>query len=384
MKNNTETFLSLFILVAVVLSVVNVVVIAGRFGKVGEAQALAKEIMRPADIQVIRVVHPSCTTCYDSTLLLDSLKALNVNVTEDSTVFFDSPEGQSLIDTYGLTSLPALVVSGEVNKSEQLSSFFTKNGYLSADLKHGLYSNTPAPFYDLEKQKTVGAVSINFITDSACKECRPLDTMGQALQQAGVGITAVNSYTYSSPEGKELIQKHGIGRVPAVVISQDIEAYPQVVQQLLQSGVTLKNGAYVMLTPGAPYHDIKTDAVVGRVTLVMLKDETCTTCYDVAINRQILERFGMSVTAQETYDIKTTSAKALIEKYKVTKVPTIIVSPDAQHYPSFVGVWKSVGTVESDGWYIMRKPDVLGTYTDLSTGKIISPQEKTQPTAPAE
>ena len=146
MKNNTETLLSLFILVAVILSVINVVVIAGRFENVNEAQALAKEIMRPADLQVISIVHPSCIDCYSSIRLLDGLKNLNVNVTGERTVFFDSPEGQSLIDTYGLTSLPALVVSGEVNKSEQLSSFFTKNGYLAADHKHGLYSNTPAPF----------------------------------------------------------------------------------------------------------------------------------------------------------------------------------------------------------------------------------------------
>lgn len=378
MKNNTETFLSLFILVAVILSVINVVVIAGRFEKVSDAQALAQEIMRPAALQVISVVHPTCTSCYSSALLLDSLKSLNVNVTEERTVLFDSPEGQSLIDAYGLTYLPALVVSGEVNKSEQLSSFFTQNGYLSADRTHGLYSDTPAPFYDIDKKALVGSVSLHFITDSSCKECRSLDTMGQALKQMGVGVTSTHSYAYSSSEGKDLIQKHGITRVPAVVISQDIEAYPQVVQQLLQSGVILKNGAYVMITPSAPYREIKTDTVVGRVTLVMLKDETCTACYDVVINRQILDRFGMAVTTQETYDLKTTSAKALIDTYKITKIPTILVSPDAQYYPSFVGVWKSVGTVESDGWYIMRKPDVLGTHKDLSTGKIINPQEQAQ------
>jgi len=201
-----------------------------------------------------------------------------------------------------------------------------------------------------------------------------LDSLEQVLKQAGVGVTQVSSFDYSSPEGRELISRYGIQQVPAVVISEDIDAYPAIVQQLQRSGAVLKGDAYALHSTLAPYRDLKKNEIVGRVTLIMLKDENCSECYDVALNRGILSRFGLVITNQETYDAATGSAKALIEKYKITKIPAIVVSPDAQHYLSFVSVWEGVGSVESDGWYVMRRPEMLGTYRDLTTNTIVNPQ----------
>ena len=54
-------------------------------------------------------------------------------------------------------------------------------------------------------------------------------------------------------------------------------------------------------------------------------------------------------------------------------MPTIILTGDADKYPSMTGVWPTVGTVEDDGAYIFRKVEVLRqTYKDLTTGEVVS------------
>jgi len=60
-----------------------------------------------------------------------------------------------------------------------------------------------------------------------------------------------------------------------------------------------------------------------------------------------------------------------VSKYNIQKVPVILLSPEAKEYDSFINAWKPVGSVESDGWFVMRKPEALGTVKDIVNNKII-------------
>ena len=79
----------------------------------------------------------------------------------------------------------------------------------------------------------------------------------------------------------------------------------------------------------------------------------------------------MPFKKENTYDISSKEGKELIARYKITKIPIIILSPDASAYPSFISAWDGVGTKETNGWFIMRNPELLGTYKDLSTNQIL-------------
>ena len=58
-----------------------------------------------------------------------------------------------------------------------------------------------------------------------------------------------------------------------------------------------------------------------------------------------------------------------------------MVSPDAKYYAAFINAWQTVGSAEQDGWFAMRKPEILGAYKDMQTNKIINPQQQAaQPT----
>ena len=373
-NQKTQSLIFLALILAGILSIINIYVVSGRFGEVQEAQALAKELMRPADLEVIRLVASDCKDCYPLENVLSKLEGMNTNVKDERTISFDSPEGKSLVNQYDITKLPVLIVSGEINKTEQLHTFFTTNGFV--DDGHAVYTNIMPPYYDAASNSVVGRVALIYLEDASCKECSSLKQMDAVLKQAGVGIGSVETYDYTSPTAQQLISTYGVAKIPALLISKDIEAYPNLQQQLIQADISLKNDYYVMPAQLAPYHDLQKDTIVGMATLIMLKDDSCTECYDVTVNKAILSRLGIIINNQETYDLATTSAKALLDKYKITKVPVILISPDAQYYPSFTAVWNSVGSTESDGWYVMRKPELLGAYKDLTTNEVVKPQKQ--------
>ncbi len=371
MNQKTQGLIFVALALAAALSIANVYIIGGRFGDVKEVETIAKEMMRPADIEVISLVKGDCINCYDITKSVTALKGMNVNIKNEKTVSFDSAEGKDLADKYKILKLPALIVSGEINKTDQLNKFFESNGAVIDD-KNAVYTNIMPPYYDVAQDSVLGGVSLIHIEDDSCTDCVSMKQFDNALKQAGVGIVDVQSYNYDSATAQQLIQSSGIKKVPAMMISKDIEAYPKLAEQLKQSGSVLKGNYYIMYTPLPPYRDLGSNKIVGIVSLIMLKDESCKECYDVNVNKQILSRFGLVIKNQETYEIATTSAKAIIDKYKITKIPAILVSPDAKDYPAFVGVWDDVGSVEGDGWYVMRKPELLGAYKDLKTNQVMN------------
>ena len=81
-----------------------------------------------------------------------------------------------------------------------------------------------------------------------------------------------------------------------------------------------------------------------------------------------MDRYGVYVKDKETLDI--TQGKSLIDKYKIEKVPTIILTGDVETYISLTQVWKQVGSVETDGTYVFRSVEQMGKYRDLTTGKV--------------
>jgi hypothetical protein len=94
----------------------------------------------------------------------------------------------------------------------------------------------------------------------------------------------------------------------------------------------------------------------------------------------------METSDDRTVEVNSAEGKDLIKKYKITAVPTILLSGDLEEYENFQQVWPQVGTVEADGMHVFREPGekIMGSYKDLKTGKLVeAPAPAPQP-APAE
>jgi len=360
----------------VVFALANTALLSNLTGLITEKIKTVKEQSRPAEIEVTAVTLFDCKECYDIKIALADLKKQNVNLTKQESFDYKSEEGKQLIELYRIERLPALIIKGETNKNEQLQRYWDHVGeQRGSNYETVLYTNIVPPYYEMFEERILGRVFATNLVDSSCDKCVSLSGIVNAFKQSGVKIVEEKSVEYKSEEGKQLVSKFGVREIPALIISKDILDYDSIKQIWSQLNTTEKEGFFALHSNAPPYIDVSTDKIVGLVTLIMLNDKNCNVCYDVLINKQILARFGIEIGEEFSYDVNSDEGKELIGKYKITKAPIIILSPEAKAYTAFDQVWPQVGTVEDDGWYVMRTPEVMGTYKDLTANKIVQPQQ---------
>ncbi len=370
--NLLDRIIPIAIAIAIVLLILNNFMLYKRSVKVAEATEIMKELLRPAELRLVRITLDNCKFCFDVENAVEELKKQNVNITSEETILSKSTQGKEFISKYNVKKLPTIIVSGEINKSEQLASYFGEKGNITKD--SFVYTSLIPPYFNIQSNRINGIVSITHVVDSSCEKCSDLTAVSSSLKEQGIYIQNEKSVEYNSKEGQELINKFEIKQVPAVLISKEIDYYIGMKEALSQSGAKEKNGFYAVHSTLPPYRDLSNNKIVGLVEVVYLINNACPVCYNVLVNKNILLRFGLILDKENTYDINSPEGKQLIQKYKVSKVPIIILSSDANYYPSFKEVWKSVGTIENDGWFIMRNPEVIGAYWDLEKNRVIESQ----------
>lgn len=330
------------------------------------------ESTRPASLSMVRIVDANCLTCTTVGSLSDPIKNnSNVNLGDLKTLEFSSLDAKALIMKYNITKIPALVVTGEFKKDNVVSIWGQMNGRMLSD---AVIIEANPPYIDVSTSQEVGLVSVTYLIDSSCTVCVNLTGVVLAFEQAGMKVSNMKTIEFTSQQGQQEISDHNIQHIPALVFSNDITAYPQIIQLFAQLNATERNGSFAFHATDPPYLDLSTNKVVGLVNVILLNDNSCKTCYDPTLHLQILDRFGVKVLNTTTIDINSTDGQNLISKYNITKVPTLLVSPEGSLYQNFNSVWPQVGTIASDGWYIFRSTEVMGIYHDISTGKIINPQ----------
>lgn len=212
------------------------------------------------------------------------------------------------------------------------------------------------------------------IKDALCVDCFNVDAIAAAIKQQNIKLTKEKSLDYSSEEVKQLINKYSIKKIPTLIVSGEINKNPQLNALLSQLGET-REGAIIFSNVPPVYIDLTTNAARGRVEIINIFDSSCAECYNVSIQRQILERnFGVVVFSEKNYDTNSSQGKTLIKNYNITKVPTIVFSPEASVYPALNQIWPQVGTIENDGWYVFRNMEALtgAAYKDLLLNKTIN------------
>lgn len=373
-KKTLDSILFIFITLTIVLSAINFSLIAARGTKIKEAALTAEKENQPAKLQLIKIVASSCKDCFNIDSVIEDMKRANINITSQKTLEFSSSEAKQLIQQYSIEKLPTVIVLGEVNKSSVVNLW---NQNWQVEMSNGTqvssaYSAVIPPYVDVSGN-IKGLVTLTHIIDESCPKCANLTQLISVFKQNGVKFSSEKTIDYGSSAAKELIAKFSVQKIPALVISKDILDYPAIAQIWNQLNATEKQGFYALHTTVPPYRNLATKRVEGLVSVVYLSDSSCVTCYNVRVNKNILERnFHIAITNETDIDISADYGKLLLKKYNITKVPVILVSPDAGLYSGFVSAWPRVGDVSGDGWYIMRKPEALGAYKDLATGQIVS------------
>jgi len=217
-------------------------------------------------------------------------------------------------------------------------------------------------------------ISLTIIQDSSCSDCFDTKEMVAAIKKENVKVISEKILTADSPEAKKLITKFSITKLPTLIIRGELGKNKPFADLLAKIG-EIKDKTFVLRNTPAPYVLVQSGKVRGRVEITMLKDNTCTDCYNVKSHLSILKRLGLPVTNQRLVDSSSQIGRKLIRQYKIKLLPTLILSGDLDAYPTLKQIWPRVGTVSSTGTYVFRQGvKGMGVYKDLTTNKVVKPK----------
>lgn len=253
-----------------------------------------------------------------------------------------------------------------------LLSVFAAGSWTIARAEHTLARNIA----NAKEAARAADIDITVITADGCDDCSPADPVVAAIQTQPFNILSLKDVAYDSDEGKELMERYAVTRVPAVILTGELEKAN--VQSVIAEKTTAIADGAVWNDVGPVYIQPATGETMGLVTLTYLEDASCRECYDpVQITDILKNTFGVRVREERRADVNGAEGKHLADTYAITAVPTVILSPETANYLTLGSVWNNVGTVESDGTYVFRNMAQLGqiTYRDLTTGRVIGPAE---------
>lgn len=212
------------------------------------------------------------------------------------------------------------------------------------------------------------------VINANCEDCFEMSGFLAGLKQFNVKIVEEKQVEWQSEEGKNLITKYKIDKIPTLLVSGEINKDVNLKNIWPQIGEVVDNN-FVLRRVGTPYIEVTSGEKRGGVEIILLKDDTCFDCYDVRAHQQILTGFGLPTQNARLLSMSEGEGLTLKNKYSVILAPTFIISGEVEAYPELAQVWSQVGTVEADGAYVFREGvKQMGIYKNLLNGQVIRPE----------
>src|SRR3989344_2034690 len=338
-KINFNTIIHVLIITLAVLFIINLAFTLVVSSQIKEKIKILKEDQRPANIE-LTILESNCADCFNIDQVVNQIKSLNVKVENEK--ILNQNEASELIKKYNIKKLPTVMVTGEINKT-QMQFMVQKNNIL-------LFDDLKAPYYDLNSNKVVGKVKAQIINIKNCKKCFDVSLL---LAQAN-----------------ELINKFKLDKLPALILSEDLSYYPEIVEIWKQFG-KIEQNQYVLTKIIPPYKNLQNNKIEGLVKATYISDKSCIECFNINNYNLALKNVGIIVSEEEKLDISSQKGKELIQKYNIKKLPVMILSNDVKVYSVYSSLLKKLGTENTDGTYLFTAVENMGTYKDLSTNQII-------------
>ncbi len=214
---------------------------------------------------------------------------------------------------------------------------------------------------EMEKLRP-GKIELISIKNSKCNDCFDVTPVIRQIKSSNVNVTNEKTLEFNSKDGKEIISKYKIEKIPSVVVIGEID-------KVNSQGLEKKEKALLIKNIGQPYTDVATGKIEGRVTLYVLKDTDCTKCNNMTALINQIKAAGVKIYEEKNIATNSNEGKELINKYGIDFVPTLLLSKEAVAYEVMQRAWSQVGTKEIDGSYVLRL--VYPPFINLTTGKFM-------------
>jgi len=374
-------WVNIILVISVLVTIIGALFSTKILTDVNKNIASAKEAARPANIRIIKITAPDCADCFNVNSAVSEFKKLNIKIEEEKNFLVKSKEAQDLIKKFNIKKIPTYIATGEVKKNN-LGDFVKNNGEVKNDTF--IFTKIIPVYINTSNGKENGRVTVTLITDPSCSQCPDIKKMVDSFEKSGVKIKETKEVFWNSAEGQNIISRYKLAKVPAFILSPEFDLYDSAKSSWQNFGTVEDDKTYVARNIPLPYRDLITGQITGLVSIIYLTDSACSDCYKVQdVQKPILTQgYGVALQSERFVDAGSSEGQNLINKYNISKIPTIILSPEVDQYVNLKNIWKNVGIVETDGWYVFTGFDQLTniTYKDLTSGEIIKPaqQEKNQ------
>lgn len=203
-----------------------------------------------------------------------------------------------------------------------------------------------------------------------CDGCYDIGAALNQIRNLNIKVVKERETDADSQEGKELIAKYSITKLPSAVITGEIEK-ESVKSSWGQMGSQygeIINGAFVLNKQTPPFYSIEKGAIVGGVKAIIIKDSGCQKCFDINSISDQLKNYGVKFSDEKTLDYASAEAKQLISSYGIKKVPAMLISDEITLYGNAVSFLNQLGATKKDGWHIAQP--ILPPYRDTHSGSI--------------
>ncbi len=209
------------------------------------------------DFLVIQAPAEECQGCTDGENIVTRIDATHNIKYTSQTVTPDSTIAQKAIENYAITSLPAVIITGDITNQQITGSWKALGAKVN---QNNVIIQQILPFYDIQKKAPIGVVNAILITDNTCTDCFNEKTYLNIFTQFGIFMNDVQTYDISSAKGSNIVSKYGITKVPAVLLSSGAGVYNGFTQAWGEVGTRADDGWYVFREVqklGLKYTDIK-------------------------------------------------------------------------------------------------------------------------------
>lgn len=253
----------ILVVVLVALGIISWNSTRGANSIIEQRSAAAKEAARPANLEIVTISDKSCADCSSMADYIGVIKNQNVKIVKQGSLDINDSQAQELIEKYNVKKAPFLVVTGELDKHDDLQTLWSSWGVIQD--KTFVLTNIMPPYSNLETGKIDGRVSIIYLTIDSCDECYDVKINQNILQKSyGIKLVSEKTIDVDSQEGKELVEKYSITQVPTFIIDNEVAVYQGLLSVWNNVGTIEADGEYIFrkIEQLGAYYDLKTKEVV--------------------------------------------------------------------------------------------------------------------------
>lgn len=202
-------------------------------------------------VKGIAIYAPECSGCLNVSKYFQALEGEEIGMVfaQKEILEAQTPQAKQILEKYNITKLPALILDEEAYSYAAFNQYLANSG---EKINGSFVIKEPiAPFFDLEKNETVGKVNVTIINSANCANCTNISNLiGAISTQGGIILDQISEEREDSLIAQQLIREFNITKLPTIIFSKEMKYYYGLQEQWVEYGNSIEeNGEYILRSP---------------------------------------------------------------------------------------------------------------------------------------